>query len=256
MEFSNNAFGQTSDMAFTIPSHPLCSNCKSMFAPGSFELWRSWYEQHPGEIDGFPMKFHSTRQDRLDAMAADCWICTRFQRWSQPDASIDYAFLRCDDSPQHVVQFYSTDGENEDNFDFKKLNIWRQNMPDDLFDSAAKSRACSHMGQADTLDLASKWLKTCQDSHQCFADASFDLYPTRLLDVSVDGTIRLVLTAEEHVSGHYATLSHCWGPEKFLVLEPDTISKFMDGCPLEENSSYFSGSHSSYQALEDSIFMD
>lgn len=235
MEFSNNAFGQTSDMAFAIPTRPLCSNCKSMFAPESFELWRSWYEQHPGEIDGFPKKFHSTIQDRLDAMAADCWICTRFQDCcNPPNASIDYAFLRYDDSPQHVVQFYSTDGENEYNFNFRKLNIWRQNMPDDLFDSAAKSRAGSYMGQADTLDLASKWLKVCQDSHQCLGEGNSDLYPSRLLDVSVNGTIRLVLTAEEHVSGQYATLSHCWGQDKFLVLEPDTITKFTDGCPLEE----------------------
>lgn len=221
-------------MAFTIPSHPLCSNCKSMFAPGSLELWRSWYEQHPGEVDSFPKKFHSTTQDRLDATAAGCWICTRIQRWKSTDASIDYAFLRCDDSPQHVVRFYSTDGENKEKFGLKKLNIWRQNMPDDLFNSAAKSRASSRLGQADTLDLASKWLEACQDSHQCFAEANSDSYPTRLLDVSVDGTIRLVLTAEEHVSGRYATLSHCWGPEKFLVLGPDTISKFTDGCPLKE----------------------
>lgn len=205
-----------------------------MFAPGSFELWRSWYEQHPGEIDGFPKKFHSTTQDRREAKAAHCWICTRIQSWGHPDASIDYAFLRRDDFPQHVVQFYSTDGDNEEDFDFRNLNIWRQNIPDDLFNSAAKSRACSHMGQADMLDLASKWLTVCQDSHQCLAEANCDSYPTRLLDVSVNGTVRLVLTAEEHVSGHYATLSHCCGPEKFLVLEPDTISKFTDGFPLEQ----------------------
>lgn len=56
-------------------------------------------------------------------------------------------------------------------------------------------------------------------------------HPTRLLDVSVD-PVRLRISSEGQISGPYATLSHCWGTERFWVLSKETMSQLLEGVPL------------------------
>ncbi|KAM7191485.1 heterokaryon incompatibility protein [Rhypophila sp. PSN 637] len=56
------------------------------------------------------------------------------------------------------------------------------------------------------------WLKWCIDNHQkC---KSPNTMPTRVLNVGTvgDSTVRLEVTQPTTHTGHYMTLSHCWGP--------------------------------------------
>lgn len=80
-----------------------------------------------------------------------------------------------------------------------------------------------------------KWLEDCQSDHaDCFVPADPPWYPTRLLDVGVPGldSIRLVLSAEAHLTGDYVTLSHCWGEVLHLKLTKDNVLQFMSGIEL------------------------
>ena len=58
-----------------------------------------------------------------------------------------------------------------------------------------------------------------------------DCHPTRLLDVSGD-PVRLRISSEGQISGPYATLSHCWGTERFWVLSTETMSQLLEDVPL------------------------
>ncbi|KAK5630875.1 hypothetical protein RRF57_006590 [Xylaria bambusicola] len=64
------------------------------------------------------------------------------------------------------------------------------------------------------LEILKQWITDCDRSHECYPkDDTF--IPTRLLDIrnNCSGTIRLILNNEAHSKlGHYATLSHRWGP--------------------------------------------
>ncbi|KAF2135580.1 uncharacterized protein K452DRAFT_215677, partial [Aplosporella prunicola CBS 121167] len=74
-------------------------------------------------------------------------------------------------------------------------------------------------------------LDTCRKEHCCEQTIGPDWYPTRLLDVA-DEPIKLVITKDEpEIAGPYATLSHCWGDQEFLVLESNSISGFLAGIP-------------------------
>jgi hypothetical protein len=83
-----------------------------------------------------------------------------------------------------------------------------------------------------------QWLKICTDTHtKCPSTLNEDrLYPARLLDVGSSsddgGRLRLVLTEEEEVEGHYMTLSHCWGKDQFITLKMTNIEKLRKGIDL------------------------
>jgi hypothetical protein len=64
------------------------------------------------------------------------------------------------------------------------------------------------------LEIISTWINECKSTHSMCRLAESPWLPTRLLDVGLlDGTKlpRLVETAEEHIEGPYAALSHMWG---------------------------------------------
>jgi hypothetical protein len=60
------------------------------------------------------------------------------------------------------------------------------------------------------------WIENCTRNHpNCRRKVETTWVPTRLLDLQFGdlSSVRLVKTAEEHTSGPYVTLSHCWGPQ-------------------------------------------
>jgi hypothetical protein len=70
-----------------------------------------------------------------------------------------------------------------------------------------------------SLAQVSSWLESCQSSHaECRAvqavAATQKVLPTRLLDLSNEGQIRLCNSEALRPGVKYATLSHCWGVEK------------------------------------------
>ncbi|KAK3373683.1 hypothetical protein B0T24DRAFT_593848 [Lasiosphaeria ovina] len=71
-----------------------------------------------------------------------------------------------------------------------------------------------------------------REEYLIYEDVKFDhnnrttVYPTRLLELG-ELKVRLVLPAEEHVSGPYAALSYRWGPNPdFIRLEAASLTNF------------------------------
>lgn len=59
---------------------------------------------------------------------------------------------------------------------------------------------------------AQRWMSECLNGHEkCQKNTQPRSYPKRLLDLK-GSTTHLILPAEEKVSGPYAALSYCWGP--------------------------------------------
>lgn len=88
-------------------------------------------------------------------------------------------------------------------------------------------------GSAECIGLAKYWLEDCLNNHDECPKPSADVkYPTRLLKLR-DGHAILFDTAEQTLKEPYATLSHCWGKEKFTVLTPATMSMFREGVPID-----------------------
>ncbi|KAB8223277.1 heterokaryon incompatibility protein-domain-containing protein [Aspergillus novoparasiticus] len=77
---------------------------------------------------------------------------------------------------------------------------------------------------------AQRWINGCLDGHEkCPKDTQPMSYPTRLLKIE-ESSVRLVLPAEDVVSGSYAALSYCWGPNpSFLRLSDSNLQTLRDG---------------------------
>ncbi|KAF6805994.1 heterokaryon incompatibility protein [Colletotrichum sojae] len=78
------------------------------------------------------------------------------------------------------------------------------------------------------------WLADCLANHPKCArrHASRDFIPTRVLDVGLSSEpwppsyVRVVETTKEPIAGPYATLSHCWGRERFVTLGDENVEEF------------------------------
>ncbi|KAE8420427.1 heterokaryon incompatibility protein-domain-containing protein [Aspergillus pseudocaelatus] len=82
------------------------------------------------------------------------------------------------------------------------------------------------------IPTAQRWIKECLDGHETHPkDTQPRSYPTRLLKIQ-ESSVRLVLPAGEDVSGPYAALSYCWGPNpSFLRLSASNLQTLRDGIP-------------------------
>ncbi|KAI1741470.1 heterokaryon incompatibility protein-domain-containing protein [Xylaria scruposa] len=77
-----------------------------------------------------------------------------------------------------------------------------------------------------SLDLATRWFRTCDKSHPaCMADNT-KAYPSRLLSLSSD-VLHLVHSSEIPDRPRYATLSHCWGTLELLKLRKENYGNFL-----------------------------
>lgn len=83
---------------------------------------------------------------------------------------------------------------------------------------------------ASALPLISRWLQICQRTHWQCRHLREDYLPTRLLSTNAHG-VRLVLKHEVPHSSIYATLSHCWGKERFQMLSKHNIHAFRQRIP-------------------------
>lgn len=99
-------------------------------------------------------------------------------------------------------------------------------------DLGSASLAQPHTGSPETMALAERWLLQCRHSHRmCFDSDRPAWYPSRLL--KVEGQMaRLIDFVEERPTGPYATLSHCWGTEKFFVLTSRSLGMLRRGLPV------------------------
>jgi hypothetical protein len=85
-----------------------------------------------------------------------------------------------------------------------------------------------------TFLLAKYWLQRCLTHHRecCKAELFPSQYPTRLLAVGHEDTVRLVLTSELTRKPKYLTLSHCWGGADIIKLKSTNYSSFQNSIPL------------------------
>lgn len=97
----------------------------------------------------------------------------------------------------------------------------------------------SHTGHESVLAVAKIWMDTCEREHKSeHLDATAkdsEWHPKRLIDLTNPKKPRLLETASESPSGHYATLSHCWGPNpQFLTLLERNLDSFREEIPLAD----------------------
>lgn len=101
------------------------------------------------------------------------------------------------------------------------------------FDLAWRSKSVPWTGCNELVRLADGWLKTCSISHRCWPPTGPNWYPTRLLKLS-KRTVRLIRPKDEtEFTSPYATLSYCWGLQKFKVLDSSTMRKFQKGVRID-----------------------
>jgi len=77
----------------------------------------------------------------------------------------------------------------------------------------------------DLMVVASTWIRTCDMYHKHCSHGVVDFFPTRILNVGMEGdTIRLQSTLHE-LSSPYVTLTHCWGAGNILKTTSQTLNE-------------------------------
>jgi hypothetical protein len=101
-------------------------------------------------------------------------------------------------------------------------------------ESAPELSYCSE----ECLDLIKSWIKTCNLNHCCNspASSSSNEYPTRLIDVGTESAPALRICEGKTIpsSSRYLTLSHCWGKDKFYVLELGNLEELKQSIPKDK----------------------
>ena len=91
------------------------------------------------------------------------------------------------------------------------------------------------------LDQVQRWMNQCDYSHESCKNGlqSRPWLPTRLIEVRSDSEIRLRESRSLAPETKYATLSHCWGHDKFLTLSKASFDQFLHGIPAEDLNKTF-----------------
>ncbi|KAI1498657.1 heterokaryon incompatibility protein-domain-containing protein [Biscogniauxia marginata] len=227
-------------MSITNPTAVFCDLCASIFSEDSYEWWERYWESDPGSFEfliGYPRQHHASLRSLEFAVEQGCWICTQLcaadpgliTRSSQDFRAIRYRLVRSDLAYKQGFDLkFACSGDDI---------IVTVQVDDELQTTTYRRLArCSQdqtsTGHGEVASLAHWWLLECIQCHKtCSNLASGDWKPSRLLDISQDN-IRLVLTRDEETVGPYATLSHCWGREKFPVLNSNNLLQFLAGVHL------------------------
>ncbi|KAL2062409.1 hypothetical protein VTL71DRAFT_6675 [Oculimacula yallundae] len=88
-----------------------------------------------------------------------------------------------------------------------------------------------------TFSVAEKWLTECHERHEdCRSPHEGSWYPTRVIDcgtLSIPATsCHLIETNTTLITGHYMTLSHCWGKADCLRLTTNNYAQLLNNIPL------------------------
>ena len=95
-------------------------------------------------------------------------------------------------------------------------------------------------------ETARKWIRDCEEQHpECrHVSTPQTEYPTRLLHIESTSTVpRVRLVSQKHgeqryeqppMTGHYVSLSHCWGQKHFNTLTSLTLSDYLNSVPWEK----------------------
>ena len=186
--------------------------------------------------EGYPIQHHATYQSFSEALAQGCWICVQLDHFAHPKLrssnfeALSYQLSQSTRGEEPAKSVYRLSFRlSGSNFYFvvEAVRPWTR-----LHSLAETSKLQAWTGDQSIAELAKGWLKHCQEQHRsCSQHVAPNWYPSRLLDIS-QASIRLRHTSKERVSGPYATLSHCWGTERFWVLCTETLPELVRGVPL------------------------
>jgi hypothetical protein len=90
---------------------------------------------------------------------------------------------------------------------------------------------------------ARQWIQECLDDHtNCHKNTSNITLPTRLISVHQSSNGLSARLCDGHLlqnGTQYLTLSHCWGDDKFLTLNPENKHLFERSIPIEKLTKTF-----------------
>ncbi|KAI1491691.1 heterokaryon incompatibility protein-domain-containing protein [Biscogniauxia mediterranea] len=212
----------------------LCGLCASIFSEGSYEQW----EEEQKAYDGPRILWrphHRSSASLKSAAEEGCWICFQLVSTNKAASEIRFRFSTANIPDEFQLEFHKVNSLGlihlatiriyPDESDLDELAVYTQ--------LRRRSRSRMTTGHEDVALVARWLLSKCVECHASCSrllsgDSGGGWRPPRLLDISQD-QVRLVLTDEEDIAGPYATLSHCWGKEKFLVLNSENFSQFTAG---------------------------
>lgn len=175
-----------------------------------------------------------------DAAASGCSMCKRLLQYTVSKSGTledcvmepyEYNIYKYTYGAKVYLQSYiCRDGE--------RIGVYKSLLAlstSDSFQTFAVRNRQSIISLRDALRTAQKWMSDCLNGHeQCQKKVQPQTYPTRLLDLRED-TIRIILPAESTISGPYAALSYCWGPNPtFLQLTAAKFPEFQVGIPYSD----------------------
>ncbi|KAK0709351.1 heterokaryon incompatibility protein-domain-containing protein [Lasiosphaeria miniovina] len=228
----------------------ICSICRA-------GLWGAVSKQGPAASPPSFVSLHSTFKDFKHSIDQGCHFCNSL--WdgltsrqqglllqdvkfhAQPEISANvYQFRGVTRPGQSCLKItYNLSATGIEGFQktgVSKINQVQFYLEPTPGDSIMSSQILgSSTDSKQTLSQARSWIEDCSAHHDnCKAAApNRDWYPTRLLDLdqqeSPEQNIRLIETNQTPPSGHYMTLTHCWGSVKQLSLNRDTYSELTAG---------------------------
>lgn len=209
-----------------------CQPCSDVLTDGFHHGWDRATQQYKHFRTGLDQPF----EDR-------CWLCIHLfeSHMSKKPPNCNeahrevglgsYSFRRLTDSrggQRRILEI-----QLGDKLSLFEISIQSLTPDTEILSKARMSLAESWTGGEHTVALAADWLSTCLKSHvRCNKMPLSNWRPSRLLEIT-DERIRLIL-ANTGTELPYATLSHCWGKEKFLVLNSKTLPYFLTGIPASQ----------------------
>lgn len=173
---------------------------------------------------------HPNLTSFADAAASGCYICAPLSKYvlrqwpTTEDPLVPYKY-RVYDNGGHTQIFIDLAATTNSitSYDFRAFLVFPKSMLPASFNILNRQTS---IPTSEAAEAARKWMNLCLHEHkQCQQHTQPLSYPTRLLDLG-DAMTKLVLSAERKLSGPYAALSYCWGPNpNFLRL---TTSNFRD----------------------------
>lgn len=106
--------------------------------------------------------------------------------------------------------------------------------PDDIPDWAKRAQVSSHTGSEEQYEMIRQWLDECVNSPEhssCNTKKEFGR-PTRLLNLSLNGTDGVRLVKGDSSDEPYAALSYCWGSVPQIRLLRTNLQQFQNQIPL------------------------
>ncbi|KAJ8128106.1 hypothetical protein O1611_g5530 [Lasiodiplodia mahajangana] len=241
-----------------IPLAKLCEVCEKIFAKNSYENgYPVWQNRGLGEFTTeeklkFP-QYHQSVGSLREAKTQGCFICSHVDIRDNDECERPEEDMKAYEFPlrYHISRGQGFPPAYELSIVEAARHIIKQSSirvvigfqieptssslsPEGLL-MLARSQCRTWTGHNDVFALASSWLNNCRNRHpECSQLYMEGWKPTRLLDISEEGKVKLVEGKSVAAQQVYATLSHCWGTNEFLVLKSNNKLLFEEGIETSE----------------------